>query len=486
MMRRLPRALGAATAFVVLALAVAPALARPLYFDQFTALYGLLPGDDLYACGVCHRKWEGTGARNPYGLAVEQQLYLGKSILDGITDIALEDTDGDGFSNLLEVTLYGTLPGYACDTWELANDPPANFQSLITPLVASCLDPHDIAVAPAAINFITEVGRQDAVTVTLTNNGSDEPVVVSSAALLPGAPAVITATEPLPLVIPVGGNATLTVTFAPVASLNLGATLRIESDDPDEPVIDVPISALGVVLPLAPLDDRVACLRTIDKLMRKYAKTHTREWARCFSDEARGRACDAGRRQLKIDKAEAALRAFVGGEKDRECAGRSLSPVLLGLPTTCAAPCDHLVVTNIDALTECLVCTQEASTAALLDAAFGVVPPDLPAGLASGAAASCQKSIATAVTKGVQKVQKTLARCAADNVGAAVPVDCSAVHAASLASTAAKVDGMAARCKDTTGVQACVFQDGGPTCLGDAAVTLGATLVDATFGPAEE
>lgn len=479
----LARVLVAAVAVAALA---APAGARPLYFEQLTTLYGIVPGDDLYACGVCHRKWEGTGARNPYGLAVEQQLYLGKSILAGITDIALEDTDGDGFSNLLELTVWGTLPGYSCDTWELANNPPPNFQSLITPMVESCLEAHDIAVAPAAINFVTQVGRQDDVVVTITNNGTDVPVTVSSAGLLPG-PAVITATEPsLPLIIPVGESATITVSFAPVASLNLGGTLRIESDDPDEPVIDIPITALGVVLPLAPLADRRACLATIDKQMRKYAKAHTREWARCFGDETRGRACDAGRLALKVDKAEAALRSFVGGDKDRDCAGRSLSPVLLGLPTTCPAPCDHLVVTNIDALTDCLVCTQEATTAAMLDAAFGVVPPDLPASLASPVAASCQKSIANAVVKGVQKVQKTLARCAAGNLGAAEPADCAAVHAAELAAVAATVDGAATRCADTSGLQSCVFQGGAATCLGDAAVNAGRALVDVTFGPFEE
>lgn len=470
-------------AAVVLLLAPAMVAARPLYFDQFTATYGFVAGDDLYACGVCHRAWEGTGARNPYGLAIEQQLYLGKSILDGIAAVEPVDTDGDGFSNVDELTVHGTLPGYACDSFELAYDPPANFQSLIEPMVASCLPPHDIAVTPAAINFTTEVGEQDDVVVTIANNGTDVPITVTGAGLLPG-PATITATSlPLPLVIPVGGSATITVTFTPVVSLNLAATLRITSDDPDEPTIDVPISALGVLLPLGPLEDRDACLRTIDKQMRKYAKAHTREWARCFTDEASGRACDAGRRALKIDKAEASLRAFVGGDKDRDCAARSLSPVLLGLPATCPAPCDGLVVTNIDALADCLVCTQEAATATMLGAAFGVVSPDLPPALASPAAASCQKRIANAIAKGVQKVQKTLARCAVGNIGAALPVDCSAEHAAALAAAGAKVDDAATRCSDTTGLQSCVFQSGGPTCLGDTAVALGTTLVEVNFGP---
>lgn len=483
MMPRTSGALATLTAAVVLILAAVPALARPLYFDNFTALYGFAPGDDLYACGVCHRNWAGSGARNPYGTAIEQQLYIGKLIVDAIQSVELEDSDGDGFDNLDELTVHGTLPGYSCSNFDLAIDPPANFQSLITPMVASCLDPQDIKVEPPVLNFVTEVGAQDTATVTIANNGTDFPITVSAAGLLPGPPSITATAPPLPIVIPVGGSATVDVTFTPTASLNVFATLRIDSDDPDEPTIDVSVSALGVVLPLASVDDRTACLRRIDKQMRKYTKAHTDEWARCFSDEVRGRACDTGRRDLKIEKAEAALRAFVGGDKDRDCAGNSLSPVLLGLPPTCPAPCDGIAVINIDALADCLMCTQEASTATMLSQAFGVLPPDLPPSVPAPAAASCQKSIGGAVSKGVQKAQKVLARCELENIGAAAPVVCASAHAAELTAIGAKVDGVAARCADSSGLQSCVFQMGAdPTCLGDTSVSLGTALAGVTFG----
>ena len=61
-----------AAALAVLLAVAAPAAARPLYFDTCTSLYGLSPGDDLYACGVCHRNWNGTGARNPFGILVNK------------------------------------------------------------------------------------------------------------------------------------------------------------------------------------------------------------------------------------------------------------------------------------------------------------------------------------------------------------------------------------------------------------------------------
>ena len=483
MMRRPSGTLAALAVAAVLTLGAVPALARPLYFDNFTALYGFGPGDDLYACGVCHRNWEGTGARNPYGSAIEQQLYIGKLIIDAIQSVELEDTDGDGFSNVDELTVHGTLPGYSCSNFELANDPPPNYQSLITPMVASCLEPQDVKVAPPVINFVTEVGAQDTATVTIANNGTDFPITVSAAALLPGPPSITATALSLPAVIPVGGSETIDVTFTPTASMNVFATLRIDSDDPDEPTIDVAISGLGIVLPLASAEDRSACLSRIDKQMRKYSKAHTGEWTRCFADEVRGRACDTGRRDLKIQKAEAALRAFVGGDKDRDCGGNSLSPVLLGLPPTCPAPCDGIAVINIDALADCLVCTQEASTQTMLTQAFGVAPPDLPASVPSAAAASCQKSIGNAVSKGVQKAQKLLARCELENIGAAAPVVCTSTHAAELTAIGAKADGVAARCADTGGLQSCVFQvDADPTCLGDTSVALGTALVSVTFG----
>ena len=61
--------------------------ARPTYFEVFTARYGITPSDRTYACGNCHIRWTGTGARNPFGTAVEQQLYIGKSITQALEDI---------------------------------------------------------------------------------------------------------------------------------------------------------------------------------------------------------------------------------------------------------------------------------------------------------------------------------------------------------------------------------------------------------------
>ena len=108
-------ALLAANALIVIALAIGvvaptPTHARPTYFDTFTTLYGIGGSDNLNACGVCHVKWTGTGARNLFGSAVEQQLYLGKSITQSIIDVEGDDADGDSFTNGAEIMSFMTLP----------------------------------------------------------------------------------------------------------------------------------------------------------------------------------------------------------------------------------------------------------------------------------------------------------------------------------------------------------------------------------------
>ena len=111
-MRRRVQAVGMLALMGLLGLAtVREAGARPAYFQAFTTRYGIVAGDRNYACGNCHLLWTGTGARNPFGSAVEQQLYIGKSITQALADIEPMDTDGDTFSNYDEVATFDTLAG---------------------------------------------------------------------------------------------------------------------------------------------------------------------------------------------------------------------------------------------------------------------------------------------------------------------------------------------------------------------------------------
>ncbi|MGH7895654.1 MAG: hypothetical protein ACREQL_13365 [Candidatus Binatia bacterium] len=478
---RLATVLGLALAALVVA---RPAAARPLYFNNLIGIYGFAPGDDLYACGVCHLRWEGTGARNPYGSAVEQQLYLGKPIATAILDVAGADTDGDGFTNGDELSIHGTLPGYSCSNTYLAINPPSYFQSIITPGVPSCLDPKDIRIDPAATSFVTPVGTVDTVDIGVYNNGADDPITVSSYGLLAGAnPALAVSGPPLPIVIPVGQSVVLTLTFTPSTPVLAMATLRVTSDDPDEPDLDVAVTAISFANPLAPAADRAACQRDVERQMERYTKTHLREWGTCYVAELGGVACNAGTRDLRVGQAEATLRAYVGGSNDRFCAAKSLTPTRLGLPATCGGTCDAIALHTIGDLADCLVCRQQEATDAMLGESVGTVPPDVPGNVLGAGALRCNRTLIKASEKAIRKIQKSLGACRVSAITSPSPVDCSTSLAPTIATLSGRVDTQLDRCVDTTGMLGCRFAPTpDPTCLGTAATSIATDLVDAVFG----
>jgi hypothetical protein len=476
------RALLAAGAVAAL-LAPLAAQARPLYFQNLTSIYSIASGEDIYACGVCHQRWEGTGGRNPYGTAVEQQLYVGKSIVQAIMDVAGDDSDGDGFTNGDELATFRTLPGYSCANFDIALDPPANFQSLITPGVPSCLEPKDIKLEPTTVSFVTRVGDTNATSVSLRNNGSTFPLEVTGVELLPGAPAGLAVSAPtLPFSIPVGQSVPVDLSFTPAASILGSATLRITSDDPDESPLDVPISLLSFVQPLAPPAVRGACLKDVEKQLERLAKARLGAWGTCYLDELRGVACDTVRRDRTVSKAELKLRAIVGGDRDTRCAAQSLSASLLGLPMQCEAPCDDIHLSTIPTLADCAVCRATAATDAMLTAAIGTAPPDLPANRLGSSAWRCNHQLVTGITNGIRAVQKSLGGCELDAVLAGASADCSTEEAPSLADAAAAVNARVDRCSDTTGMLGCLFlPSADPGCLGAAAVQIGTDLVETVF-----
>jgi Abnormal spindle-like microcephaly-assoc'd, ASPM-SPD-2-Hydin len=470
---------------VLVLLSPLAAHARPLYFENLTTIYAIQDSESIHACGVCHQRWEGTGARNPFGLAVESQLYLGKSIVDAILDIAGDDTDGDGFTNGDELGTYRTLPGYSCANFGLASNTPPEFQSIITPGVPTCLEPKDILVEPALISFITPVGNTTSATLEIRNNGSDFPLQVSSVSLLPGAPASYSIVAPAtPFSIAVGDSVTVQVTFAPTTSGTQAATLRIVSDDPDEGNFDVAVSGLSFVSPLAPADVRAACLKDLSKQLEAVAKARLRAWGGCYLDELRGVACDTARRDKTVAKAEAKLRSLVGGDRARHCDPSTLSATLLGLPAQCGAPCQSIALSTIPKLADCAICQATAATDAMLTAAVGTTPPDLPANQLGATAWRCNRQLVTVVEKGIRSVQKSLDRCELDAVVAGAPANCPVDLASTLADQAARIDEQATRCTDTTGMLGCLFSPGAdPGCLGSAATQIGTDLSETAFGP---
>src|SRR5262249_14486948 len=162
------------------------------------------------------------------------------------------------------------------------------------------------------------------------------------------------------------------------------------SDDPDEADVDLPVTGISFTSPLAPPAERAACLGDVAKQMERYTKVHAKEWSACFTAEQRGFACDAGRPDLLIGQAEARLGFALGGRMDRESAPPSSTPVRLGLPETCGGSCDAIELPTLPTLPDWLVCQQQAATGAMLAAAVGTSPPDLPGPLA-GRAVGCSR-----------------------------------------------------------------------------------------------
>lgn len=459
------------------------ALARPNYFDAFTSFYGISPGDPNYACGNCHLKWEGTGARNPYGTAVEQQLYLAKPVIDAIRDIETLDTDLDGFSNVDEIVTYGTLPGFSCDNYTIALNTPPFFQSMITPLVPTCLEAMDLLVTPVELTLLTKVGTTETFDIQLVNNGTASPITVGGYAFLPGATAGLSVTgPPLPLVIPVGASATITVQFTPPFSALVNGTLRVDSDDPDEPAIDVPVGGIAFVPNLAPAAKRAECLESVQRSVERLTRTYLKEWSGCFVAELRGQACDAGRRDLRIAQAEQRLRDAIGGAGDRACAGAGLTPSLLGLPDQCGGGCGAIAVTTLGRWADCLICRETESTSTMLDDTLGTALPDLPPGALGGVQQGCTRATAASVQRAIRAVQRKLAACELANVTAASPVDCATSLAAEIDRATANVGRAIDRCKDTSGMAGCRFEPGAdPACLADTATGVAGDLVEAVF-----
>lgn len=461
--------------------AVRHAEARPFYFAALTTRYAIEPDDRIYACGICHIRWTGTGARNDFGAAVEQQLYVGKSISHALADLEPMDADGDGFTNLDELATHRTLPGYSCSNFFLAAGAPIGYDTFITPMVASCLEPKDIRVSPTSLSYITKAGTSDVIRVQVINNGQSDPITVTSYGFVAGSHASLSVSGPsLPLVLNVGEIVELDVTFAPPSAIVATGTLRIASDDPDEPTIDLPAQAFGVTQILASVDDRVRCLKRIDKELRRYTDRVFREWNRCFVDEVRGLACDVGTRDREIAQAETRFRDAVGGSKDRICAGDHLNASLLGLPPACGGTCDQ-TVTSVASFASCLVCRANEGRDEMLRHDIGTAPPDSPPNVAGSKDANkCQKQIASRIAKGIASVQKILGRCELVTIGQ-TPVDCAAANASALTKIRNRVDEARNRCADSSGLLACLYDGGTEQCLGDAAIAIGSTLVDAIF-----
>ena len=108
----------------------------------------------------------------------------------------------------------------------------------------------DIAVSPGRV-VVNDVqgGASSAPQTIVVSNPGQGPLTLGAAALGgPGASAwQITGAPALPATIPAGGMTAVTVVFNPTVAGPQGAVLDLTSDDPDQPVLSVPLRGLGTL-----------------------------------------------------------------------------------------------------------------------------------------------------------------------------------------------------------------------------------------------
>jgi hypothetical protein len=473
------------------ALVLAPALAeaRPIYFETFTDHYAIPEGGNLDACGVCHIKWTGTGQRNPYGQSVEQQLYLGKTVVQALDDAGLQDPDGDGFTSADEIVTWMTLPGYNCENFILAQGAPTGYDTYITPMVATCLDPLDIRVDPTSAGAVITVGQQRVMEITIYNNGSDDPLDITSYTLDAPPASLVMSGPTAPFTIPVGESVVIELTFTPLVPMVDMTTLTIASNDPNEPSVEVDITVVAAADPTAPGATRAPCYADMHKAMKKYAKAQLRAWNDCYMEELAGRGCDVGNRELRLAKAFSKLAAVIGGEKDKTCEAAGLSRTTLGFPSDCAPGCEDVTVTYVSDIPTCLACVQDLVMESVLRDGLGTAPPDLPPVVISGDDAySCQKRIMKTLQKGLLKMYAEVGECELAVMAADGTLgECETTLATTLDEMRADIDEVIDKCSDTTDLLGCRFEGMTPDaqCLGNAAQSLSVQLSDATFAISE-
>jgi hypothetical protein len=147
MMKRIITACVVVTVLVTCLATIAEVEAKNPYRRDFFSTYPAAEGthlDDLPSnaghCGVCHFDFDGGGPRNAYGLGVQVGINNGRTPAQAILDIQGVDSDGDGFTNLIEITdtvnwsNTPTFPGLSLSNYTNAvNVDLADLEAYLTP-----------------------------------------------------------------------------------------------------------------------------------------------------------------------------------------------------------------------------------------------------------------------------------------------------------------------------------------------------------------
>jgi len=199
------------------------------------------------------------------------------------------------------------------------------------------------------------------------------------------------------------------------------------------------------------------CRKKISSRQATYQRQHYREWSRCYARSAEGLSCDTQARDARIAAALAKLAQGIGGTKDSQCTGQSLTPSSLGHGSTCPAPCEQLGLFDMSDLATCVQCLAESLNAAALEAAYGAQPPALPSAVTGGLA--CQRILDKAAIFLADRWAKALTRCAQTNATAPPPtLDCSTDPDGQISAAKAAAGRKLQRCDSFAGLDGCAAQ----------------------------
>ena len=134
------------------------------------------------------------------------------------------------------------------DTYgQFEGDPPADPQS--DGFVARIVETSSgISVAPRSVDVAgVKIRRTTTAIVTIQNVG-DADLTLSGISLTTGDPFSISSAPSVPFVVAAGATADVEITFAPVETGDYSSALKIQSNDPNRPLVTVPLAGAGIAL----------------------------------------------------------------------------------------------------------------------------------------------------------------------------------------------------------------------------------------------
>lgn len=242
-------------------------VAKSSYYSPWQARYPTsLSGPNVVngtnrSCVLCHATGGGDNY-NGYGWTLFNAMLQGLTLAEAIQFAETIDSDLDpAASTNLDEMLANSQPGwtdgpnntfYFSDGTTLPNQPPP--AAILGNFDPTTGDP-DIDVSPTTLDFGTvAVGQSVTLTTTIQNLGPVD-LTVSGLTLQGGQGFSLSAPSPQPpFVVRPNESVDVFVDFAPTAEVPSSDVLRIASNDPIDPLVDVTLSGVGTATPVPDIE----------------------------------------------------------------------------------------------------------------------------------------------------------------------------------------------------------------------------------------